>query len=91
MDQKMQELDNDNHSIKSGVKSKAVTDGMAEQILLSRTDGSLIAEFVNVPELKVEIERAVQQVEKSISKQQEFQEEKLEIEATTKNPTYPDR
>ena len=54
----------------------------AERMLLSKSDGILIADCLNIPELAPEVERAVWQVEKSIKARIEHKDEKggLEVE-----------
>lgn len=53
-------------------------------MVLSQSSGRLIAETVEVPELQIEIERAVAQVERSLAAREELVEEKREIESATK-------
>ena len=48
--------------------------------VLQRWNGKLIAERFNLPEMEVEIERAVEQVENSIKSKEELMEEKIEQE-----------
>ena len=57
-----------------------------ERMLLSRTNGKLFAEVLEVPELEPELARAVWQVERALSAQEELQQEKAEIESATKEP-----
>lgn len=63
------------------------TNGGTEDVMvLQRWNGKLIAEQFKLPDMEVEIERAVEQVEKSIKAKDELIEEKLELEqATAKN------
>lgn len=49
-------------------------------MVLQRWNGKLIAEQFKLPDMEVEIERAVEQVEKSIKTKEELMEEKLEQE-----------
>ena len=46
------------------------SDALAEKMLLSQSSGKLIAETLEIPELAVEIERAVAQIEKSVKMEQ---------------------
>lgn len=55
-------------------------------MLLSRKNGKLFAEMLEVPELEPELGRAVWQVEKALKAREELQEEKSEIESATKVP-----
>ncbi|KAL1608009.1 hypothetical protein SLS60_002948 [Paraconiothyrium brasiliense] len=60
------------------------TNGGAEDaMVLQRWNGKLIAEQFHLPDMEVEIERAVEQVEQSIKAKDELIEEKLEIEKAT--------
>jgi hypothetical protein len=52
-------------------------------MVLQRWNGKLIAEQFNLPDMEVEIERAVGQVEKDIKSKEELVEEKLEQERAT--------
>ena len=61
-------------------------DESRERMLLSRKNGKLFAETLEVPELEPELARAVWQVEKALSAQEELQEEKREIESATRSP-----
>lgn len=57
------------------------TQGDAEEIMvLQKWNGKLLAEAFKLPEMEVEIERAVEQVEKSIGEEKQLREEKREIE-----------
>lgn len=82
-------LDKEMDSIRSGSSTKSVQDGLQERMLLSKSSGQLFAECLDVPELAVEVERAVWQVEKALKAQQELQEEKAELDAATKNQSRP--
>ncbi|CAO2653614.1 Nn.00g030250.m01.CDS01 [Neocucurbitaria sp. VM-36] len=54
-------------------------------MVLQRWNGKLIAEQFKLPDMEVEIERAVEQVEKSIKTKEELMEEKLELERAAGN------
>ena len=56
--------------------SGAVNVGDDEKMLLSQETGRVLAESLNIPELEVELERAIWQVERSISQKKEAQLEK---------------
>ena len=62
---------------------KAVTSPKvpAEQMLLSKADGILIADSLQIPELAPEVERAVWQVEREIKAQNELEDEKSKLES----------
>ncbi|KAF2233656.1 hypothetical protein EV356DRAFT_486706 [Viridothelium virens] len=64
--------------------------GTEDVMLLQGWNGKLIAERFKLPEMEVEVERAVEQVEKSIKAKEELMEEKQEIEAATKPSQAPD-
>ncbi|KAL9027914.1 MAG: hypothetical protein Q9196_003635 [Gyalolechia fulgens] len=49
-----------------------------ERMLLVQSSGKYVADLVEVPELEEHVQRAVEQVEKSLSAKQELKEEKLE-------------
>ena len=65
-------------------KLQETSDPQSEGLLLSQSSGKLIAETLEVPELEIEIERAVAQVERSLAAREELVEEKREIESATK-------
>ena len=64
---------------------EAQTHGNEEDVMvLQRWNGKLIAEAFKLPEMEVEIERAVEQVEKAIEKERtELDEEKKEVMQAT--------
>ena len=60
------------------------TKGDAEEVMvLQKWNGKLLAEAFDLPEMEVEIERAVEQVEKSIGEERKVREEKREVEGRT--------
>lgn len=60
---------------------EAQTNGDAEEVmLLQKWNGKLLAEAFRLPEMEVEIERAVEQVEGSIKSRKELEDEKKEVE-----------
>ena len=69
--------------------SVMVPEDQEEKMLLSKTSGEFIAGYVEIPELAIEIERAVWQVEKSLKAKQELKEEKEELEAANKKTSKP--
>jgi aminopeptidase N len=57
------------------------TAGDAEEVMvLQKWNGKLLAEAFELPEMEVEIERAVEQVEKAIKSDAKLREEKREVE-----------
>ncbi|KAJ4287732.1 hypothetical protein N0V90_012436 [Kalmusia sp. IMI 367209] len=60
--------------------------GTEDAMVLQRWNGKLIAEQFHLPDMEVEIERAVEQVEQSIKAKDELIEEKLELEQATAKP-----
>lgn len=91
MDTSIEELDKEMDSIRSGSSVKSVPDEKEERMLLSKSSGQLLARYIDVPELAVEVERAVWQVEKDLKAQQELREEKAKLEAATRHESGPDR
>lgn len=61
--------------------------GAEDAMVLQRWNGKLIAERFKLPEMEVEIERAVEQVENAIKAREELLEEKQEIEEATAQST----
>ena len=84
MDKAMGELDKEMGSIRSGSSTTSVPDNQKERMLLSKPSGQLFAGHLDVPELAIEIERAVWQVEKALKAQNELREEKAELDAATR-------
>lgn len=52
----------------------------SETIILKKSDGELIAEALKVPELEMELARAVWQVEKSLEAEKQLKEEKKKLD-----------
>jgi hypothetical protein len=63
--------------------SKASGTGPTEQMVLQKSNCKPIATALGVPELEIELDRAIWQVEKVLHAQQELLEEKRELEKTT--------
>ena len=59
-------------------------------MVLQRWNGKLIAERFHLPDMEVEIERAVDQVELAIKGREELVEEKMELERATAAPGHAD-
>jgi len=70
----------------SKVIYKQTNAGSEEVMVLQRWNGKLIAERFKLPEMEVEIERAVEQVEKKIKSGEELIQEKRELERATAPP-----
>jgi hypothetical protein len=68
------------------VVEQQTNDGTEDVMVLQRWNGKLIAERFQLPDMEVEIERAVEQVEKSIKAKEELLEEKAELEKATAKP-----
>lgn len=60
--------------------------GVEDVMLLQKWNGKLLAESFELPDMEVEIERAVEQVENSIKAKELLVKEKLEIESGTQPP-----
>ena len=84
MDKTMGELEKEMGSIRSGSSISSVRDNRKENMLLSKSSGQLFAGHLGFPELAIEIERAVWQVERALKAQNELREEKAELDAATK-------
>ncbi|KAL9094233.1 MAG: hypothetical protein Q9165_003373 [Trypethelium subeluteriae] len=69
---------------------RQTNNGTEDVMLLQGWNGKLIAERFKLPEMEVEVERAVEQVEKGIKAKEELMEEKQEIEAATRSTKAPD-
>ena len=91
MDMSIEELDKEMDSIRSGSSNKSVTDGEEERMLLSKSSGQIIADYLDVPQLAAEVERAVWQVEKALENKQELKDEKAELDAATTKQSGRDR
>lgn len=83
MDRSIKELDKEMDSYRSGSSVKSAPDDTEERMLLSKSSGQLFVEYLEVPELAVEVERAVWQVEKALRAQQDRREENVELDAGT--------
>lgn len=71
----------------SAVVHQQTNNESEDVMVLQRWNGKLIAEQFDLPDMEVEIERAVEQVEKSIDAKEKMMEKKLEQEkATTDEP-----
>ena len=60
-------------------------------MLLSNSSGQIIADYLDVPQLAAEVERAVWQVEKALKNKQELKDEKAELDAATTKQSERDR
>ncbi|KAH4800931.1 hypothetical protein HBI26_236380 [Parastagonospora nodorum] len=64
----------------AAVVHKQTNNETKDVMVLQRWNGKLIAEQFDLPDMEVEIERAVEQVETSIKGKEELMDEKLELE-----------
>ena len=67
----------------AAVVHKQTNDETQDVMVLQRWNGKLIAEQFDLPDMEVEIERAVEQVEKSIEAKEKLAEDKLQLEKAT--------
>jgi hypothetical protein len=67
----------------SSVVHQQTNNESEDVMVLQRWNGKLIAEQFDLPDMEVEIERAVEQVEKSIDAKEKLMEKKLEQEKAT--------
>jgi len=64
----------------AGLVESQTKNGETDVMMLKRWNGKLLAEKFELPEMEVEIERAVEQVEKSIEKEAEAKREKAKVD-----------
>jgi hypothetical protein len=67
----------------AGVVHQQTADETEDVMVLQRWNGKLIAEQFDLPDMEVEIERAVEQVENSLKAKEKLAEEKLQLEKAT--------
>ena len=84
MDIRMRELNVGVESVGSHARQDHNPREVEERLLLSHGSGQLIADYVEIPELAAEIQRAVWQVERSLKAQQDLREEKIDLESANK-------
>lgn len=87
MDVSLKELDKDVEKIREeppGNTSRPDVAKSMERMLLTQSNGKLISEIVDVPELEEQVQRAVKQVEKALRAEREFREEKRDLEDVNK-------
>lgn len=63
-------------------KPNAETD--MERMLLTQSNGGLVSELMDVPELEEHLQRAIKQVEKALRAEKELQEEKQDLDNVNK-------
>ena len=85
MDSKLREIGMELENIASK-PNEPISGTGEEKMLLDESGGKLVADCLKVPELEVEIKRAVWQVERSLNAKKELAEEKQDIAAATKKP-----
>ena len=91
MDTAIKDLDKEVDSLQSGSSVKPAPEETEERMLLSKSSGQLFAQYLEVPELAVEVERAVWQVEKDLKAQQGRKEEKAQLDSATRKQSEPNR
>ncbi|KAL9029559.1 MAG: hypothetical protein Q9180_007016 [Flavoplaca navasiana] len=69
---------------KHQARAESVAEADIEKMLLTQSDGKIISELVDVPELEEQIQRAVKQVEKALKAEKELQEEKQDLDNVNK-------
>ncbi|KAL8939345.1 MAG: hypothetical protein Q9216_003409 [Gyalolechia sp. 2 TL-2023] len=82
LDVSMKELDSEAESVlekPAGGHRASTINAEAERMLLVQSSGKYLADLMDVPELEEHVQRAVKQVEKSLSAKQELKEEKEEL------------
>ena len=84
MDQKLQDLDLEVKTLGHAPNTESVHAPTGEKLLLDESSGQVIADHLKIPELAMEIKRAVWQIKRSLRAKQELQEEKRDIEGATK-------
>jgi hypothetical protein len=57
-----------------------------EKMFLNKSNGKRIAEALGIPELDVELDRAVWQVEKALKAEKELKDEKKELDKVNADP-----
>jgi hypothetical protein len=67
----------------AGVVQRQTKQGTRDVMVLQRWNGKLIAEQSELPDMEIEIERAVEQVERAIKSKEKLDEEKLQVEKAT--------
>jgi Mitochondrial K+-H+ exchange-related len=70
-------------------ESAASDDTLKEAIVLDRWNSKLIAKALEIPELEIELDRALWQVETALKGKEELQEEKEKLDKASA-PTEPD-
>ena len=91
MDKAIKVLNKEVDSLQSESSVISAPEEAEERMLLSKPSGQLFALYLEVPELAVEIERAVWQVEKNLRAQQDRKEEKAELDSATRRQPEPNR
>lgn len=85
----LKELDKEVENIKTPSSHSTALDEAENPpatMLLSPSDGKLIADYLEVPEMEQEIERAIHQVEGALKAKKELEEEKQAMRAAHKGP-----
>lgn len=85
----IKELDTEIENMKTPSRSTSALDeagNLPATMLLSPSDGKLIADCLDVPEMEQEIERAIHQVEKALKAKKRLKEEKQTLGAANTGP-----
>lgn len=85
----LKELDKEVENIKTPSSHSTALDEAENPpatMLLSPSHGKLIADYLEVPEMEQEIERAIHQVEGALKAKKELEEEKQAMRAAHKGP-----
>ena len=92
MDVSMQQIETENAALSptpsssTDGRNKEETGFEEEQMLLSKSSGKVLADWLEIPEIQVEVDRAIWQVERSIRGKRELSEEKKELDSIHKGP-----
>ncbi|TVY21681.1 Uncharacterized protein LARI1_G001143 [Lachnellula arida] len=74
----------DTPSVSTAEKSSANLNDLEEKMILHKSDGKRIAEALELPELDMELDRAVWQVERALKAEKEKEEEKKDLNEAQK-------
>ena len=74
MDRSVKEIEDEIESIGTDIHTASGKDATEEHMILSQPSAALIAAQLEIPEIQMEIERAVWQVERNINAKQNLQD-----------------
>ena len=66
--------------------SRKASEGPTDAMVLHKSDGKRIAEVLEIPELDIELDRAVWQVEKAMQAEKELRQEKANLDKASAKP-----